>query len=198
MTETDRTVVTRCSLAVCPIDMWTGRTPTGSSLVVRLKETERKPIRASDGSYAFLDYDARQCTLSVASPYYLRTELPLRLDEFEGSVPVVSVLLRPNRVYPTPAAATGFIFRVTDGKGSPLSGVKVSAAARRETVNEAWTTWSDEDGSVVLPLPGRWPAAFSVTVDISQGENGFQTVWTADSGTVVRLPDVRLGNDEQV
>lgn len=265
MNGSSRTVVTRCSLAVRPVDIWTGKPPGGSGLLVRLAESDRKPVRVSDGSYAFLDYPGRECTLLIGSPSYLPFELPLNLNNFESSVPIVTAALRPNRLYPHPAAATGFVFRITDAGGRPKARVSVSAFADDEgavrgraadektpagskrlrvasdtgrilpgdafvlksregadtewaavadvsdgdavltletPLSKAWSrgakllpavrTWSDDGGTVVLPLRGHYPPACPVTVRIGEGKQGLETVWTAEPGSVVRMPDIRM------
>lgn len=196
MTGAVSTFVTRCSLVVRPVSLWTGRPPTGSSLIVRLKESARPPIRTSDGCYAFLDYSGRKCTLSITSPFYLTTEMPLDLDTFEQQVPIVDVILRPGRLYPPPAAASGFRFRVLSAEGVPLCGADVTASVSgkgKAAAQTHATTWSDEQGFVVLPLRGQLPQACTVSVEIAFGDRRMQAEWKAESGQVTDMPDVRFG-----
>lgn len=195
MTGAVRTFVTRCSLVVRPVNLWTGRPPTGSALVVRLKESARAPIRTSDGSYAFLDYPGCAGTLLVTSPYYLTTEMPLDWSASEQSAPIVDIVLRPNRLYPAPAAATGFRFRVLDGSGSSTCGADVTASVSGKGKNADQlqiTTWSDEQGFVVLPMPGRLPPSAAVRVNVAFGGRSAQAEWKTEPGSVIDMPDVRL------
>jgi len=196
MTGAVRTFVSRCSLVVRPISMWTGQPPTGSALIVRLKESAKPPIRVSDGSYAFLDYPDRKCTLTIASPYYLPTEMPLELDAFDEQVPIVDVWLRPGKLYPPPAAAAGFRVRVLDKRGFPLGGVDVNAliSGKGKAAGEIrLSTWSDENGLVIIPLRGQLPQSCTVKVEFAFGNRKTQAEWKAESGTVVDMPEIRLG-----
>jgi hypothetical protein len=190
-----RTFITRCSLVVRPISLWTGRPPADSALTVRLQQSARQPIRTSDGSYAFLDIPDRRCTLMVHSPHYLPVEMPLDLDQFEPPVPIVDVELRPNRLHPLPPAASGFRFRVVDQGGAGLKGADVSAKLVGKGISggEAIvSTWSDEDGSVVLPLRGQLPANCTAEVEVAFGGKRIQASWKVEPYSVIRMPDVQL------
>lgn len=196
MTGAVRTFVSRCSLVVRPINIWTGRPPAGSAVIVRLHESAKPPIRTSDGCYAFLDYPGRACTLTLSSPYYLPVELPLDLDSFEQPVPVIDVEMRPGRLYPPPAAATGFRFRVVDAGGSPLKSVDVNASisGRGKTAGDLRvTTWSDEDGFVLIPLRGPFPQTCAANVEFAFGGRKSQVEWKVEPGTVAEMADIRLG-----
>ncbi|RED56800.1 hypothetical protein [Cohnella lupini] len=127
MIRAERTFVTRCSLVVKPVDAWTGYTPGVSSIRVSLAETDRKPIRTSDGSYAFLDYPGKTCTLVIASSTYLEYRKEIELPESGLELPIFTVSLMPNGVYVPPMAATGLAVKVCDGLGVPLQGAQLSA-----------------------------------------------------------------------
>lgn len=196
MTGATRTFVSRCALVVRPTSLWTGRPPTGSALTVRLMESAKPPIRTSDGCYAFLDYPGRKCTLTMSSPYYLPIEMPLDLDSFAQQVPIVDVELRPGRLYPPPAASAGFRFRVLDAGGSPLKGVDVNASINGKSKaagDVRVSTWSDEDGYVVLPLRGQLPSSCAAKIEFAIGELKSEVEWKVESCTVADMPDVRLG-----
>ncbi|WP_276358387.1 hypothetical protein [Cohnella caldifontis] len=265
MTAAERTFVTRCSLAVRPFDLWTGQPPGNSALAVRLEETGKRPVRASDGSYAFLDFPGSVCTLTIDSPFYLPTRMTVHLEEFAGRVPIVTAGLRPNRAYPPPAAASGFRFRVAGPSGAPEAGAivtayvehdgaargrlaedKAAAGARRiavaagngrlqpgdafvlkgkggsdaewsavadtwdaglalqleQPLSKGWPrgtvllpacrTWSDMDGSVVIPFRGSFPPAAEAVVEIVSGERRWAARWQMEAGSVANMPDVRL------
>jgi hypothetical protein len=127
LSRAERTFVTRCSMAVRPIDIWTGNTPSVSSIRVALAETDRKPIRTSDGSYAFLDYSGKECTLLITSSTYLEYRREITLVDDLGKLPFLCVSLLPNIVYPPPSAGTGLVFTVCDQSGNPLQGAQISA-----------------------------------------------------------------------
>jgi hypothetical protein len=161
MTAASRTFVTRCSLVVRPFDLWTGQPPGNSALIVRLEETSRLPVRVSDGSYAFLDFPGRDCTLTIDSPFYLRMRIPIHLDSFAGQVPIVTVGLRPNRVYPPPSASSGFVFRVVDASGAPAAGANVSA-------------YVDHDGAARSRLAEDKAAAGARRIAVAAGSGRLQ------------------------
>ena len=146
MTRAERTFVTRCSLVVRPIDVWTGFTPSASSIRVSLTETERKPIRTSDGSYAFLDYAGRTCTLVISSITYLEYRREIELPEDGTEPPILTVSLLPNRTYLPPAAATGLIVKVCDEAGLPLQGAQLSAYIDDESAVRGRLVEEDADG----------------------------------------------------
>ncbi|QJD84393.1 hypothetical protein [Cohnella herbarum] len=146
MTRAERTFVTRCSLVVKPIDVWTGFTPGASSIRVALTETERKPIRTSDGSYAFLDYAGQTCTLVITSSTYIEYRKEIMLSEDGAVPPILTVSLLPNRTYLPPAAATGLIVQVCDESGLPLQGAQLSAYIDDESAVRGRLADDDADG----------------------------------------------------
>ncbi len=157
MIRAERTFVTRCSLVVKPIDAWTGFTPSASAIRVSLEETDRKPIRTSDGSYAFLDYSGKTCILVIASSTYLEYRKEIELPEEGFAPPILTVSLMPNGVYVPPSAATGLTVNVCDGLGEPLSGARLSAyiddeAAVRGRLAEEKT---DGEGLRIRISPGN-------------------------------------------
>jgi hypothetical protein len=157
MERAERTFVTRCSLAVRPIDVWNGAVPGPSAVQIWLEETDRKPIRASDGSYVFLDVPNDRCTLRISSPIFMevRKEIPLPTDG--GPPPVVTVSLYPNRVYAPPPAATGVIVDLRDAAGLPLAGVPVFAYADDEMAVRGRLA-EDKGGEEESPLVKVSPA----------------------------------------
>jgi hypothetical protein len=127
VSRAERTFITHCSLVVTPVDIWTGATPNGSSIRISLAETDRKPIRTSDGSYAFLDYSGHTCTLVITSSTYLEYRSEIQFIEGRELPLIRLVSLLPNTVYSPPAAGTGFIFKVCDESGLPIAGAQASA-----------------------------------------------------------------------
>jgi len=123
----ERTFVTRCSLAVRPFDIWTGKAPLPSSLSVSLEGIDRKPLRSSDGSYVFLDVPGERCTLAIASPVYREVREEIVLPANGASPPVITVSLQPDRAYVPPAAGTGAIVELRDADGLPLQGAEITA-----------------------------------------------------------------------
>ncbi|MFC5406961.1 hypothetical protein [Cohnella soli] len=144
MSRAERTFTTRCSFVVKPIDIWTGQAPRASSIRVSIAESLAKPIRTTDGYYAFMDVEGGACTLIIASAFYSEVRLPVSL---EGGFPtIVTVALLPNAVYPPPPGASGFVVEVCDEEGRPLAGARLSvyadgeAAVRGRLSEESGTT----------------------------------------------------------
>jgi hypothetical protein len=90
-------------------------------------ETDRKPIRTSDGSYAFLDIIGTTCTLVITSSTYLEHLREIKLPEAGAEPPILTVSLLPNGAYSPPPAATGLVAAVCDDSGLPLANAQISA-----------------------------------------------------------------------
>lgn len=123
----ESTFVTRCSLVLRPIDAWTGRPASGADVQVALLESPGKPIRTSDGGYAFLDLPPARFTVVIRSPIHMEWDREVDLAQLPPASPVVIASLLPNRAHAVPAAATGIAFRVTDESGRSMAGVDVTA-----------------------------------------------------------------------
>jgi hypothetical protein len=96
-------------------------------LRISLAETDRKPIRTSDGSYAFLDYPGDICNLAITSSTYLEYRREIKLSDDGREPPILTVSLLPNGTYVPPAAATGLVVKICDESGDSLSGAQISA-----------------------------------------------------------------------
>jgi len=119
------TFVNRCSLVVRAVDLWSGNSPSASSIRVGIRGYNRAPLRTSDGSYAFLDYPNDRCIVTVTSPDYLDYEREMTLGV---GVPVLTAGLMPSRLRSAPAAASGLRFRIVDEKtGKPVKDAEIYA-----------------------------------------------------------------------
>lgn len=127
MARAESLSVTRCSLVVRAIDAWTGRPVSGSGIQVFLDGIGSKPVRTSDGSFAFLDVGRPSCELVVSSSTYLEERVAVDWAALPAASPVVVVSLLPGRLYPVPPAGTGVELTVRDSSGKPLAGVSVAA-----------------------------------------------------------------------
>ncbi|MCR2802434.1 hypothetical protein [Paenibacillus soyae] len=129
----ESTMVSRVSLVVRTLDVWTGLPASGSALRVKLRENDRiKPLRTSDGGWAFMDLKGEACEVTVESDVYLFCSRRIDLSELPAGSPVVDLFLLPGRRYSPAASATGIVRRLTDAEGRPLSGVEVVAYADGE------------------------------------------------------------------
>jgi len=127
MTRAESTSVTRCSLIVRTIDAWTGRAVSGSAVQASLDGIGRKPVRTSDGSFAFLDVEPSVRELIVRSSTYLEERRTVDLSALPAASPIVVISLLPNRLYPAPPDGAGVELAVKDAAGRPLAGVSVAA-----------------------------------------------------------------------
>lgn len=141
------TLVTRCSLVVSPVDVWTRRTPP--LLTVSLEGAARKPVRKSDGTYLFLDVPAGVYTLSVASPAFMPYREQVDLSALPPLAPVVTVPLLPGPGYAYPPASTALLVRIEDEAGKPVAGADIEAyalddaAARARVAQDGLTAGDD-------------------------------------------------------
>ncbi|WP_028611988.1 hypothetical protein [Paenibacillus harenae] len=135
MTRLRSSIVTRCSLVVSPVDVWTRKLPVSSSLSVTLQDIHKKPIRKSDGTYLFLDLPAGSYVLEVTSPSFIPYRETVDTAKLEFLNPVVTVPLLPGPGYPFPAAATAISFLLYDEAGIPLTGAGVAAYADEESAS---------------------------------------------------------------
>lgn len=129
MQSSQSTTISRCSLVVRTTDVWTGRPAASASVRVRLQDIRTAPLRTSEGSWAFLDVNVDACEIVVESTSYLPIVRRVELASLDPGHPVVELYLQPSRLYAPPAAATGIIRRLMDGKGKPLANVEVFAYA---------------------------------------------------------------------
>ncbi|MBD2867594.1 hypothetical protein [Paenibacillus arenilitoris] len=127
MTRQRSVSVTRCSLVVSPVDVWTRRLPAPSALSVSLQGVQKKPIRKPDGTYLFLDLPPGSYALEVASPFFLPYWETIVTSELDPLSPLVTVPLMPGPGYAYPPSATGVTFLLCGEDGRPLPGAPVDA-----------------------------------------------------------------------
>lgn len=173
MTRTGSLSVTRCSLVVRVIDAWTGRPVSGSGVRASLDGIGSKPIRTSDGSFAFLNVDQKTCELIISSATYLEERLPLDLSLLPASAPVVVVSLQPSRLYPPPPASAGVEVAVRDLFGRPLTGVAVAALVDAEDAVRGRLADEQAAGSITLRyVPGAVRLQEGDVVALREREGG--------------------------
>ncbi|WP_141680348.1 hypothetical protein [Bacillus sp. FJAT-26390] len=127
------TSITRCSLVVSPIDVWTRRLPAPSALIVLLEGVHSKPIRKPDGTYLFLDLSPGSYLLTITSPAFIPYQQIIETASLPPLNPIVTVPLLPSPGYAYPAASTAIAFALNDASGTPCAGVKVWAYASEDT-----------------------------------------------------------------
>lgn len=123
------THVSRCSLVVSPVDVWTRRVPAPSALSVTLAGVHQRPIRKSDGTYLFLDLPLGSYALTVTSPTFIPYQTIIETQMLPPLNPVVTVPLLPGSGYAYPTAATAIVFRLCDAAGAPVAHAEVEAYA---------------------------------------------------------------------
>jgi len=121
------TRITRCSLVVSPVDIWTRRLPAPSALAVSLEGIQKKPIRKSDGSFVFLDLPPGSYVLSVSSSVFVPYRRRIETASIPRLNPKITVPLLPGPRYLYPASSTAITFALCDEKGSPCANAEVWA-----------------------------------------------------------------------
>lgn len=129
--------ITRCSLVVSPIDVWTRRLPAPSALTVSLEGVHKKPIRKPDGTYLFLDLSPGSYTLTVTSSTFIPFKQNIETASLKKINPVVTVPLLPGPGYAYPAASTALAFPICDAAEAPCAGAKVWAYACEDAAARA-------------------------------------------------------------
>lgn len=93
----------KVSLVVLPIDDFTERVITGSTLRMYTEEGKRPSIRKPDGYHVFCDLTGSTIHICVESPLYQKQIIEFPLEDI-SKVYLIRVL--PNESYPIPAGAT--------------------------------------------------------------------------------------------
>ncbi|GGG77777.1 hypothetical protein [Paenibacillus radicis (ex Gao et al. 2016)] len=132
MSELRNRMITRCSLVVRLVDVWTRKTPGAQEVSVSLEGDVKRPIRKDDGSYLFLDVETDYAFLEVLSTHYLPVRQELTLSSLNRISPVVTVPLLPSRFYPQASGSTGLRSRVLDPAGRPAAEALITAYATDE------------------------------------------------------------------
>lgn len=181
------------SLAVQPVDRYTGGTPA-ADLRVRIEGRDAEPIRTPSGFHVFLDIEAGTETVVVegSSRYVDGRETGVEVIDLSdpgttvdpadpATLPVETVKLAPSTAYEFPAGATLLRGVVTDPSDEPLPDTAVSATG---TESE---TRTDENGEYVLffdPVTDDDVAVRSGTSVVqADGDPPELTVDHADHGT---------------
>ncbi|MFF2091007.1 hypothetical protein [Paenibacillus sp. NPDC058174] len=125
-------MITRCSLVVRLVDVWTRKTPGAQEVSVSLEGYVKRPIRKEDGSYLFLDVETDSAFLEVRSTHYLPVRQELLLSVLNPISPIVTIPLLPSGFYPQPSGSTGLRSRVLDASGSPAADALITAYATDE------------------------------------------------------------------
>lgn len=131
MTKHRSTQITRCSLVVSPVDVWTRRLP--AALVVSLDGIHKKPIRKQDGSYVFLDLPPGSYVLKVTSSAFIPFMKRIETASLSKLNPVITVPLLPSAGFMYPATSTGITFALCESDGTSCAGAEVWAYASEDT-----------------------------------------------------------------
>ena len=93
----------RVSLALLPVDDFTGRVITGSAVRMYTLEGNKPSIRKEEGYHVFCDLEGTQVQICAEGPLYQKQTLTVPLGE---ETVVWQVRMLPGRSYPIPAEAT--------------------------------------------------------------------------------------------
>jgi hypothetical protein len=111
---------------------------------VFLRETGREATENLSKYQVFVDLSDTDYTLTVENKYYFERQVNVSIPGLDPRNPVVAVMMKPNSLYPFPAAATLIRGSITDAAGTPIENAAVSVAG--SSVSNA----SESDGRFVL------------------------------------------------
>jgi hypothetical protein len=171
------TIKSHLSLAVWLIDEFTGKLPV-ADLTVRLKETDKKPIKNPSGYYCFTDVNAGDYTIIVKPTVPLRTpyfqkEIKITVPMPNRLEPVTEIILNPALSYPFPSHTTlirGFAVKSVGGKLEPVPNIPVYRLMPDNTRGVETTT--DHNGEYAL---------YVKKIEIADGDAGMEVIVEAES-----------------
>lgn len=94
----------KVSLALLPVDDFTGKIIQGSLLRVYLKEENVSSIRKQDGYHVFCDLSGNEAEVCLESPLYQKQIIKLPIGQEKPNVHIVRML--PGISYPLPQGTT--------------------------------------------------------------------------------------------
>lgn len=160
------TRVTRCSLVVSPVDVWTRRLLAPSALSVSLEGIHKKPIRKPDGTFLFLDLPSGSYVLSVTSSVFIPYRKQIETASISKLYPMITVPLLPSPKYAYPADSTAVTFELCNAARRPCADAEVwayiceDAAARGRIMQDSLLAGADT--AAVGQLQGQTVAGESL------------------------------------
>ncbi|MFX3632985.1 MAG: hypothetical protein ACE3L7_04575 [Candidatus Pristimantibacillus sp.] len=159
MSRIRENTVTRCSLVVTLVDVWTRKKPSAQDIQVSLAEYSSPPIRKPDGSFLFLDLQLQTCHLKIVSNIYMPQLIPIELHKLDPLSPVIVIPLLPSSSYSNPPGSTGIKFRLINSYGDPLPQALIQAYASEDSAYRGRisqeTTSSDNQTLKIGSLQGK-------------------------------------------
>lgn len=134
------------SLVVLPIDDFTERVITGSTLRMYTEEGKRPSIRKPDGYHVFCDLTGSTVRICVESPLYQKQIVEFPLGDMAK---VYLIRMLPNESYPIPAGAT-----CVRGKLKPDSRIRLFFPEQKKNYKLLYDyTPGGQDDSLALFCP---------------------------------------------
>ncbi|MGR9053271.1 MAG: carboxypeptidase-like regulatory domain-containing protein [Gammaproteobacteria bacterium] len=145
------TIVSTVSLAVWLVDDFSRTNRILGDVEVSLEDTQAKPIRNHSGFYVFTDLVSGSSVVRIRSKFYLEEDRPLDVPLADALNPLLSITLKPNRLYPFPSGVTLIRGRIKEENGNPLSGAQVTLFGLS---GRQIKTRATNDGRFVLYITG--------------------------------------------
>jgi hypothetical protein len=111
---------------------------------VFLREGGREATENFSKYYVFVDLGGTNYTLAVENKYYFEKEVSVSIPGLDPRNPIVAVMMKPNSLYPFPAAATLIRGSITDSVGTPIGDAAVTV------VGSTVSNTSEPEGRFVL------------------------------------------------
>jgi len=136
-------LITVLTFAVRLQDDFSGQRPLGR-VEVSLAGLSRKPWQNLSGYYLWTDLDRTETyTVTIEAEWYLPSKETVRPTDLEKKLPVRKIILKPNPLYPFPAAAT-LLRGVVKQNDQPVGQATVEVTASTAS------TITDAQGEFVL------------------------------------------------
>ena len=144
MAITERSI-SRVSFAVRLIDEFTARPPLLGETRVFITGRDQTAIRRPDGYHVFMNLPDTSVTVRIENKHYFPKEVAVTIAALDARNPVTAQTMKPNCLYPFPAATTQVRGVILDPADHPIQGAQVSVVGATAVANE-----SEADGRFVL------------------------------------------------
>lgn len=138
----------RVSLAVLPIDDFTGKIITAPVLKAAVKGGG-KPVRKAEGFFVFTNLTSSIAEITVEGPCYYREERIIDIRQLDPANPVVKIRMLPGRTYALPQKAIRLMVLLPQGSA-------FSAFYERSTdYKKLLTDYEKDDSQIGLYQTGK-------------------------------------------
>lgn len=182
MTITERSI-SRVSFAVRLIDEFSARPSLLGETRVFLTGRDQTAIPRPGGYHVFMDLPGSSVTLRIENKHYFPKEVAISIPALDARNPVTAQTMKPNCLYPFPAATTLVRGVILDPAQHPVQGAHVSVVGAAAVANESEADgrfvlfWGplDEDHISIVNHRRLLKIGNSTTIDLHVSHPSFQT-----------------------